>query len=104
MALQEAEARGIFQQLLLAVDYCHKMGVASRDIKLENVLLSGRRAPFTMKLTDFGFCKRDCDSIPTTMCGTLGYMGEFLRASPRHCQGFRHCKRGRRRRGFLFDL
>ena len=51
------------------------MGVANRDIKLENVLLTGRKPPYTIKLTDFGFCKRDCDSIPTTMCGTLGYMG-----------------------------
>lgn len=56
----------LFQQLLLAVDYCHKMGVANRDTKLENVLLSGRKPPYTIKLTDFGFCKRDCDSIPTT--------------------------------------
>ncbi|BDA51315.1 Serine/threonine-protein kinase SAPK3 [Coccomyxa sp. Obi] len=72
--LLETEARMLFQQLLLAVDYCHKMGVANRDIKLENVLLSGRKPPYTIKLTDFGFCKRDCDSIPTTMCGTLGYM------------------------------
>ncbi|CAL8466327.1 g5863 [Coccomyxa elongata] len=72
--LAETEARMLFQQLLLAVDYCHKMGVANRDIKLENVLLSGRKPPYTIKLTDFGFCKRDCDSIPTTMCGTLGYM------------------------------
>ena len=28
MFLQEAEARGIFQQLILAVDYCRGMGAA----------------------------------------------------------------------------
>ncbi len=39
--LQEAEARTIFQQLILAVDYCHRMGVAHRDINLENMLLQG---------------------------------------------------------------
>lgn len=65
----------MFQQLLLAVDYCHKMGVANRDIKLENVLLADRKSPPTIKLTDFGFCKSERDSVPTTMCGTLGYMG-----------------------------
>ena len=76
--MQEAEARSLFQQLLLVVDYCHRMGVANCDIKLENVLLSGRKAPYTIKLTDFGFCKRVCDSIPITMCGTPGYMGALF--------------------------
>jgi serine/threonine protein kinase len=33
-------ARWFFQQLILAVDYCHKKGVANRDIKLENTLLA----------------------------------------------------------------
>ena len=76
LAPQEGEARGIFQQLILAVDYCHRMGVANRDIKLENVLLGGDKKSPVIKLTDFGFCKSDMDSIPTTICGTLGYMGK----------------------------
>ncbi len=37
--LKESVARWFFQQLALAVDYCHKKGVANRDIKLENTLL-----------------------------------------------------------------
>jgi serine/threonine-protein kinase SRK2 len=73
--VQEKEARSLFQQLILAVDYCHKMGVASRDIKLENVLLSARKNPLVLKLTDFGFSKSDRDSIAKTICGTPGYMG-----------------------------
>jgi len=73
--LQENEARGIFQQLILALDYCHRMGVANRDIKLENVLLGGDKNNPIIKLTDFGFSKSDLDSIPTTICGTVGYMG-----------------------------
>ncbi len=32
--LKESMARWFFQQLILAVDYCHKRGVANRDIKL----------------------------------------------------------------------
>lgn len=32
-------SRWFFQQLILAVDYCHRKGVANRDIKLENTLL-----------------------------------------------------------------
>lgn len=33
--LSENEARWFFQQLVLGLDYCHKMGVVNRDIKLE---------------------------------------------------------------------
>jgi hypothetical protein len=36
--------RWFFQQLILAVDYCHRKGVANRDIKLENTLLQVRGA------------------------------------------------------------
>lgn len=32
--LREPLARWFFQQLILAMDYCHKMGVANRDIKV----------------------------------------------------------------------
>jgi len=32
--LQEYEARWFFQQLIIALDYCHKIGVVNRDIKL----------------------------------------------------------------------
>lgn len=53
--LSEAMARWIFQQIVLAVDYCHKKGVASRDIKCENVLLlRGQQLPL-VKLSDFGY-------------------------------------------------
>ena len=58
------------------------MGVANRDIKLENVLLGGDKKNPIIKLTDFGFSKSDLDSIPTTICGTLGYMGELQGISP----------------------
>ena len=33
--LSEDEARWFFQQLVLGLDYCHKMGIVNRDIKLE---------------------------------------------------------------------
>ena len=40
--MAEDEARYIFQQLLVAMDYCHRIGIANRDIK---VLLPGRLLP-----------------------------------------------------------
>ena len=71
---QEEEARGVFQQLLLALDYCHGLGVANRDIKLDNVLLTSSKKPAVIKLTDFGFCKQD-KSIASSLVGTAMYMG-----------------------------
>ena len=38
-ALPEDVARLFFQQIMVAVDYSHRMGVANRDIKLDNILL-----------------------------------------------------------------
>ena len=37
--LAEEHARWFYQQLILALDYCHKMNISNRDIKLENTLL-----------------------------------------------------------------
>ena len=31
--MPEDEARYIFQQLLVAIDYCHRLGIGNRDIK-----------------------------------------------------------------------
>lgn len=48
--------RNTLFQLMMAVEYLHSIGVAHRDIKLENVLLSddGQR----IKVTDFGLAAR----------------------------------------------
>jgi serine/threonine-protein kinase SRK2 len=54
--LREAVARWFFQQLVIGADYCHKRGVANRDIKLENTLLQmvkGLPLPL-LKICDFG--------------------------------------------------
>lgn len=59
--LKEAVARWFFQQLIIGVDYCHKRGVANRDIKLENTLLqkvNGLPLPL-LKICDFGYSKAD---------------------------------------------
>ena len=51
--LRESEARWFFQQLIIAIDYTHRRGVANRDIKLENTLLDGSPRPL-IKICDFG--------------------------------------------------
>ena len=49
------------------MDYCHRLGVANRDIKLDK--------PTVIKVSDFGFSKGDMDSIAKTPAGTAMYMG-----------------------------
>lgn len=73
--LPEAEARWFFQQLVLGMDYCHRKGVMSRDIKLENTLLvlQPDKKPL-LKLCDFGYSKHELlDSVAKSKVGTPGY-------------------------------
>eukprot|EP00197_Chlamydomonas_leiostraca_P011601 CAMPEP_0202876372 /NCGR_PEP_ID=MMETSP1391-20130828/28870_1 /ASSEMBLY_ACC=CAM_ASM_000867 /TAXON_ID=1034604 /ORGANISM="Chlamydomonas leiostraca, Strain SAG 11-49" /LENGTH=885 /DNA_ID=CAMNT_0049558197 /DNA_START=87 /DNA_END=2741 /DNA_ORIENTATION=+ len=54
----EGLARFIFQQLIIALDFCHRKGKVNRDIKLSNVLLSIAEGQLPLvKLADFGFSK-----------------------------------------------
>ena len=47
-----------------------QMGVANRDIKLENTLLMDLSDKPVLKLCDFGYSKDElCASISKTMCG-----------------------------------
>lgn len=59
---------------MVAVDYCHRMGVTNRDIKLENFLLDSSPRPL-LKLADFGFSKDAVQhSAPSTLVGTPAYL------------------------------
>ncbi|CAN4105887.1 unnamed protein product [Withania somnifera] len=49
--LTEKNAAVIFVQLVSAIGYCHKMGVAHRDVKPDNVLFDSQG---NLKLADFG--------------------------------------------------
>ncbi|KAK9810565.1 hypothetical protein WJX73_001103 [Symbiochloris irregularis] len=70
--VHEHEARWFFQQLIIGLDYCHRMGVVNRDIKLENTLLDGSKRPL-VKICDFGYSKSEKDSLPKSKVGTPGY-------------------------------
>ena len=66
----------------MGLDYCHRMGVANRDIKLENTLLDGSKPRPLVKLCDFGYSKHIDDSRPKTKVGTPGYTApEVVRAA-----------------------
>ena len=50
--LKDNTARKLFAQLVSGVGYLHKKGIVHRDLKLENLLLDGKR---NIVITDFGF-------------------------------------------------
>lgn len=71
-ALDETEARRIFNQVLSALDYCHEQSVAHRDIKLDNILLDKKA---NVKIIDFGFSTLNShDEKSRVFCGTPSYM------------------------------
>jgi len=64
-----------FRQLVSAVEYLHSMDIAHRDLKCENVLLTGRDQ---IKISDFGFaryCHNDDGKriLSDTYCGSAAY-------------------------------
>lgn len=49
--MTEGEARGLFCQLVSALQHCHQRGVVHRDLKLGNLLLDTNN---NIKISDFG--------------------------------------------------
>ncbi|XP_072275442.1 5'-AMP-activated protein kinase catalytic subunit alpha-2 isoform X2 [Pyxicephalus adspersus] len=69
--VEESEARRLFQQILSAVDYCHRHMVVHRDLKPENVLLD---AHMNAKIADFGLSNMMSDGeFLRTSCGSPNY-------------------------------
>ncbi len=67
----ENEARFYFRQLIRALEYIHLNGIAHRDIKLENILLTSDNS---LKLTDFGLsAKMKSGEFFHGFTGTLRY-------------------------------
>lgn len=93
--ISEQEARHIFGQICLAVNYLHEKGIVHRDLKLENVLLDER---CRIKLGDFGFTREfDRGAYLETYCGTTGY------AAPEMLEGKRYLGPGISVRSQLLD-
>ncbi|CAL8406293.1 unnamed protein product [Arctogadus glacialis] len=69
--LEEKESRRLFQQIISAVDYCHRHMVVHRDLKPENVLLD---AQMNAKIADFGLSNMMSDGeFLRTSCGSPNY-------------------------------
>ncbi|KAF8401783.1 hypothetical protein HHK36_012729 [Tetracentron sinense] len=71
--LSEPIARRYFQQLVVALHFCHKNGVAHRDIKPHNLLLDEEG---NLKVSDFGLSalpEQLKNGLLHTACGTPAY-------------------------------
>ncbi|XP_020221995.1 CBL-interacting serine/threonine-protein kinase 7 [Cajanus cajan] len=83
--LPEATARRYFQQLVSALRFCHRHGVAHRDLKPQNLLLDGDG---NLKVSDFGLSalpEQLKNGLLHTACGTPAYAApEILR----RCGGY----------------
>lgn len=55
--ISEDRARSIAHQIASALYYLHSYGIAHRDIKLENILMSETSDDSELKLVDFGLSK-----------------------------------------------
>ncbi|GAA5886492.1 hypothetical protein JCM16303_001429 [Sporobolomyces ruberrimus] len=60
-------------EVLLALEYFHKMGIVYRDLKLDNILLT---LDGHVKVADYGLCKEDMSfgKTTSTFCGTPEFM------------------------------
>jgi len=78
----ETEAIHVTKQLASAVEFIHDMGIIHRDIKLANVVVSGRESTarstlYSIKLIDFGSAKQishELEVFTANRIGTLEYM------------------------------
>lgn len=69
--MHEDEARKFFQQIISAVQYCHKHKIVHRDLKPENLLLDNK---MDIKIADFGLSNIMTDgNFLKTSCGSPNY-------------------------------
>lgn len=67
----EDSARRFFQQIICAVEYCHRHKIVHRDLKPENLLLDSN---LNVKIADFGLSNIMTDgNFLKTSCGSPNY-------------------------------
>ena len=73
--LTELEIKHYCFELLLALEYLHKMNIIHRDIKLSNVLLNEN---MEVRLCDFGLAIENGFKEQKSICGTFNYIAPEL--------------------------
>ncbi|KFY52205.1 hypothetical protein V496_08602 [Pseudogymnoascus sp. VKM F-4515 (FW-2607)] len=69
--MTETKARRFFQQIICAVEYCHRHKIVHRDLKPENLLLDN---DLNVKIADFGLSNIMTDgNFLKTSCGSPNY-------------------------------
>ncbi|TLD06858.1 Pkinase-domain-containing protein, partial [Venturia nashicola] len=69
--LAENQGRKFFQQIVCAVEYCHRHKIVHRDLKPENLLLDDQ---LNVKIADFGLSNIMTDgNFLKTSCGSPNY-------------------------------
>ncbi|PKY04530.1 Pkinase-domain-containing protein [Aspergillus campestris IBT 28561] len=67
----DSEARKFFQQIICAVEYCHRHKIVHRDLKPENLLIDSNK---NVKIADFGLSNIMTDgNFLKTSCGSPNY-------------------------------
>ena len=78
--LDEDEASAFFYQIINGVEYIHSKGIAHRDLKLENLLLTEDNI---IKIIDFGLSHEfNGKDLLKTKCGSPSYASPELIAQP----------------------
>ncbi|CAL8461325.1 g856 [Coccomyxa elongata] len=69
-----ARCRAFFQQLIMAIEYCHSRGIAIRSLKSDALLLDvGADGSPSLKISYFGYAKHD-NSVARTIATPLLYI------------------------------
>eukprot|EP00899_Mesostigma_viride_P027955 jgi/Mesvir1/8344/Mv12605-RA.1 len=80
----EPEARSTTQEIVSALRYLHKRGIAHRDLKPENLIYENDDPGAALKIVDFDLSKFFHKTMrATTPCGTISYNApEIVRREP----------------------
>jgi serine/threonine protein kinase len=54
----ESRAANLFEKIFRAVSYLHNNSIVHRDIKPDNILITGQEPELNIKITDFGLSKK----------------------------------------------
>lgn len=76
----EVDASHCMQQILGAINFCHKHGIVHRDLKPDNILLVSKKPGAAIKIADFGLAieVRGDKHSWEGQAGTMPYMAPEL--------------------------